>query len=94
MNSSLSNANNTNVVVTTNTNAVGYSAPRRKRPYAPTRRDLEVSGDVSELVVEVADGARVAGTVTVEGGDAPRYGHVSLVRVGEGAAAADYAGTY
>ena len=95
MNSTDANANNANVAVVMNTNGVvEYSPPRRKRSYAPTRRDLEVSGDVSELVVEVADGARVTGTVTVEGGTAPRYGHVSLVRIGEGAAAADYAATY
>jgi hypothetical protein len=47
-------------------------------------------GDVSEFVVEISDGARVTGTVTVEGGGAPRYGHVSLLRLGEGGAAPEY----
>lgn len=88
--SSNMNMNNANVAAT---NATEYRPPRRKRSYAPTRRDLEVSGsDVSEFVVEVAEGARVTGTVTVEGGGAPRYGHISLVSFAEGGAETDYAG--
>ena len=68
-----------------NSNAVPYRSRRRKRSYAPARRDLEVSGgDVPEFVVEVADGSRVTGTVSIEGGGAPRYGRISLIRLGEG----------
>lgn len=79
-----------NVAPATNANAYAYRPPRRKRSYAPTRRSLDVSGgDVSEFVVEVADGARVTGTVTVEGGSAPRWGHLSLIRLGEPGAPAD-----
>jgi hypothetical protein len=70
-----------------NMNTTEYRPPRRKRSFAPTRRDLEVSGgDVSEFVVEVADGARVAGTVSVEGAATPRYGYISLERVADGGA--------
>lgn len=76
-----SNMTVSNVAVSTNTNAAGYSPPRRKRGYAPARRDLEVSGDVSEFVVEVADGARITGTISVEGGASPRYAYVSATRV-------------
>jgi hypothetical protein len=79
---------NTNVAVVTNRNSSGYSSPRRKRAYAPTRRNLDVSGgDVSEFVVEVADGARIAGTVSIEDGSMPRYGSVAVMRLGEGSMA-------
>ncbi|MET0650491.1 MAG: carboxypeptidase-like regulatory domain-containing protein [Pyrinomonadaceae bacterium] len=77
-----------------NTNGAGYSPPRRRRPYAPTRRNLDVSGDVTEFVVEVADGGRVAGTISIEGEDAPRYSYVSLQRAGGGGAAPEEAGTH
>lgn len=87
-----SNVANAPAVTNTNTNATEYRPPRRKRSYAPTRVNLDVSGaDVSEFVVEVAEGARVSGTVSIEGGPAPRYGHVSLVRLGEGGGVSDYA---
>lgn len=79
------NANNANVVaaaVSTNTN--DYRPPRRKRSYAPTSRNFDVSADVPEMIVEVADGARVTGTITVEGGAPPRWGLVSVMSVGEG----------
>jgi hypothetical protein len=76
---------------TTNTNVSSYRPPRRKRAYAPTRVNLDVSGaDVSEYVVELAEGARITGTVSVEGGNPPRYGHVSVLRLVEGGAAPDY----
>ncbi len=78
-------------VVSTNSSGP-YTPPRRRRAYPPARRELEVSGDVSEFVVEVAEGARVTGTVSVEGGTTPRYGHVSLTRVAEAGAAPDYSG--
>lgn len=87
MNSSVSNMSNANVAVT---NTSEYRPPRRKRAHPPARRELEVSGDVTEFVVEVAEGARVTGTVSVEGDAAPRYGHVSLMRVAEAGAASDY----
>jgi hypothetical protein len=58
---------------------------RRKRAFAPARRDVDVSGgDISEVAVEVSEGARVSGTVTVEGGAAPRFAYVNLLRVPEG----------
>jgi hypothetical protein len=73
-----------------NMNSGGYSPPRRKHVYAPTRRNLDVSGgDVSEFVVEVADGGRIAGTVSIEGGATPRYGHISVMRLDEGVTAPD-----
>ncbi|HWS88091.1 MAG TPA: carboxypeptidase-like regulatory domain-containing protein [Pyrinomonadaceae bacterium] len=91
MNSSVANANA--VAGVTNTNTSEYRPPRRKRSYAPTRVNLEVSGgDVTEFVVEVAEGARVNGTVTVEGGEPPRWGGVTMLRVGEAGAAPDNAG--
>jgi hypothetical protein len=86
---------NANLSVTSiNTNASEYRPPRRKRSYAPTRVNLDVSGgDVSEFVVEVSDGARVTGTVSVEGGAAPRYGSISVVCLSEGGTAPDFSGT-
>jgi len=89
MNSSVANTNNANVAVANNSE---YRPPRRKRSYAPTRVNLEVSSDVSECVVEIAVGARVTGTVSIEGAATPRYGHVSLVRLAGAGAAPDYAG--
>ena len=85
MNSTDANANNANVTAsaTTNTNMTDYRPPRRKRSYAPTSRSLDVSADTSEVIVEVVDGARVTGTVTVEGGPMPRWGHVGVMSVGE-----------
>jgi hypothetical protein len=75
---------NSNLAAPTNANAAAYTPPRRKRGYAPTRRDLEVSGDVSEFIVEVADGARITGTISVEGGATLRYAYVGAVRVDGG----------
>ena len=86
-------ATNSNMVAGTNMNSAGYSPPRRKRAYAPARRDLDVSGDVPEFVVEVADGARITGTISVEGGDAPRYSYVSVIRVADGVPVPDEAST-
>lgn len=84
------NTNNTNVAVDLNRNSGGYSPPRRKRAYAPMRRNLDVSGgDVSEFVVEVADGGRIAGTISIEGGATPRYGHISAMRLEEEVTAPD-----
>lgn len=68
-----------------NVNAAAPRPARPKRFYAPTSVKLDVSGgDVSEFVVEVAEGARIAGTVSVEGGGTPAYSHVSVLRLGEG----------
>lgn len=73
----ISNASNMNVSM--------YPQPRPKRLLAPTRRDVEVSGgDVSELVIEIAEGARISGTITFEGGGSPRYSNVNVMRVTEG----------
>ncbi|MBV9923944.1 MAG: hypothetical protein JOZ96_02815 [Acidobacteria bacterium] len=92
-NSSVTTVTTGNANVAAVTNASEYHPPRRKRSYAPARVNLDVSGgDVSELVVEVADGARVTGTVSIEGGAAPRYGSVAVVRLGEGGGAPDFSG--
>lgn len=64
-----------------NMNGSTYRRPQRKRGHAPTRRDVEVAGDLSDVTVEVGDGARVTGTVTTEGGEAVEYARVGLVRV-------------
>jgi hypothetical protein len=82
---------NANMVAnSSNMNSGAYRAPRRKRAYAPTHRDLEVSGgDVSEFVVEVADGARVTGTISIEGGTTPSYGYIYMLRLVEGVAVPD-----
>jgi hypothetical protein len=62
-----------------------YIPPRRKRGYAPARRDVEVSGgDLSDVEVETADGGRITGVVTVEGGGELKYASVMLVRVPDG----------
>lgn len=89
MNVTVTNANvtvtNANVTVSTNMNRGVYTPPRRKRGYAPARRDVDVSGnDVSEVAVELADGGQISGTITVEGGT-PQYGQVTALRVPEGA---------
>lgn len=74
-----------------NSSTYEYRPPKRKRSYAPTRRDLEVAGsDVSELVVELSEGARITGTVSVEGGTQPRYGHIAVMRLGEERGTADF----
>lgn len=58
-----------------------FTPPRRKKGYAPARREVKVSGDdVTELVVELSEGARVSGTVAIEGGKTPDYVHVSAMR--------------
>lgn len=49
---------------------------RQRRRLAPLSRELRVSGDVAELVVELGEGARVSGTVTVEGGKSAPYLHI------------------
>ena len=72
----------------------GNGPPRRRRPYAPTRRDLDVSGDVTEFVVEVADGGRVAGTISIEGEGTPKYSYVSLQRAGGAGVAPEEGGMH
>jgi hypothetical protein len=55
---------------------------RRKKSYAPARKDVQVEGaDVSEVAVELGAGASVSGTITVEGGKGPQYGSVELSRL-------------
>jgi hypothetical protein len=76
---------NANVTIVTNGNAGVYSPPRRKKGYAPARRDVDVSGsDVSEVAVELGDGGRVSGSITLEGGGSPRYAQIVALRVPEG----------
>ena len=69
-------------------NGVGHRRPQRKRGHAPARRDVEVAGDLSDVTVELSDGARVTGAVTTEDGEAVSYASVSLLRVPDGAAGA------
>ncbi|HEX8560149.1 MAG TPA: hypothetical protein VF668_18780, partial [Pyrinomonadaceae bacterium] len=84
----------TNTSTNANTNAAAaagggssgggaYVLPRRKRGPAPARRDVEVSGDLSDVLVEAGEGARVAGTLKVEGRGAPRYASVTALRAPE-----------
>ena len=80
---------NSNVSVESPMTAVNmnrdYRPPRRKRGYAPARRDVEVSGgDLSEVVIEAGEGGRISGRITVEGGDANTYAHVSATRLPDG----------
>jgi hypothetical protein len=66
----------------------GYARARRKkkRGYAPARRDLEViDSDLSDVAVELNDGARVSGSIAYEGGNKEGYGYFSLRRVPDGA---------
>jgi hypothetical protein len=59
----------------------GYTPPKRKRGYAPGQREVKVSGDdVTDLSVELSEGARISGTVVIEGGKTPEYAHISAVR--------------
>jgi hypothetical protein len=75
---------NTSVSRVTNANS-GYSRPRRKRGYAPTRRDVQViESDVSDVTVELNDGGRVSGMVTFDAGKQEAYGSMSLRRVPDG----------
>jgi hypothetical protein len=72
-----------------NTNGSGHRPPRRKRGYAPARRDVDVSGgDLSDVEIEAGDGGRISGVVSVEGGGAVEYAHVNLIPVPDGASAA------
>jgi len=76
-----------NVTVTNlNTNASSYEPPRRGKKYAPARVPVEVDGgDVSELAIELGEGGRVSGTISVEGGGPlPDYAHVYTTRAGPG----------
>jgi hypothetical protein len=82
---------NSNMTVTnadvSNRNGSEYRPPRRKKSYAPARRNVEVSsGDVSEIAIEVSDGGRISGTITVEGRKPPRYAYINVLRVPEGGA--------
>jgi hypothetical protein len=66
----------------------GYRRPRPKKGYAPGRRDLQViDSDLTDLAVELNDGGRVSGSVTLEGAKpvGGGSGSVSLRRVPDGA---------
>jgi hypothetical protein len=67
----------------------GYRRPRRKKGYAPARRDVQViESDLSDVAVELSDGGRVSGTVTFEGAKSSEvYGSVILRRVPDGSEA-------
>jgi Carboxypeptidase regulatory-like domain len=57
--------------------------PRRRQSFAPISRDLRVSGDVAELVVELGEGGRISGTFVVEGGKKIPYLRVYAVPISE-----------
>jgi hypothetical protein len=87
---------NRNVTYDGNTNSgnmngdYGYRGSRgkKKRGYAPAGRDLQViESDLSDVAVELNDGARVSGSVAYEGDKSAGYGYLTLRRVPEGAAA-------
>jgi hypothetical protein len=66
----------------------GYRRPQRKKGYAPGHRDVQViESDLSDVAVELIDGGRVSGTVTLEGAKSGSYGSVSLRRVPDGGVA-------
>ena len=78
---------NSNMLYDGNMNG-GYRRPRRKKGYAPGRRDVQViESDLSDVAVELTDGGRVSGTVTFEGAKSGSYGSVSLRRMSDGGAA-------
>jgi hypothetical protein len=80
---------NSNLLYDANVNG-GYRRPRRKKRYAPGRRDVQViESDLSDLAVELSNGGRVSGTVTFEGAKSGSYGSVSLHRVPDGGTAPD-----
>jgi hypothetical protein len=56
----------------------GARPARRPRRYGPLRRELRLSADVDELLIELNDGARVAGTVVFEGGKGGLPDYVSV----------------
>jgi hypothetical protein len=84
-NAPIANANVTISSTSGNMNGA-FNPPRKKKGYAPTRQEVEVSGDVSEVEVEVSDGGRISGTITVEGGRPSQYSYVNVMRAAEGAA--------
>ena len=76
-------ATNRNATYDGNAN-VGYSRARRKkkRGYAPARRDLQViESDLSDVALELNDGARVSGSIAYENGNKESYGYFSMRRV-------------
>jgi hypothetical protein len=76
---------NANVMIS-NMNGREYRRPRKKKGYAPTRKDVTVSGgDMSEIEVELGDGGRVSGAISIEGGKPPLFSYVNVMRVPEGA---------
>lgn len=82
-------AENHNAPLDGNMNS-GYARTRtkKKRGYAPASRDLEViESDVSDVALELSDGARVSGTVAYEGGKKEGYGYLILRRVYDAAGA-------
>jgi hypothetical protein len=77
----------------TDTAAVNLNTNRAYRPrrplkrYAPARKEIEVTGDTEEFVVELSGGARISGRIGIEGtADAvPDCGMLFLMRVPEAA---------
>ena len=77
---------NMNVSVPTLYGNAAYEPPRRVKKYAPARVDVEVAGgNVSELAIDLGEGGRVSGTISVEGDrPLPDYAHVYTTRAGQG----------
>ncbi len=61
-----------------------YAPPKRVKRYAPARKDVHVSGDISELAVELGEGGRVSGTIVAEGGKKfPDYSQIYATPLGQ-----------
>ncbi len=67
------NAASMNMNAPLNGNASLPVPPRPRRKFAPVRRDLRVSGDVAEFVVELGEGGRISGTAFAEAGKEVPY---------------------
>lgn len=88
-------AANRNVTYDANVSGVYARARRKKKTgYAPARRDLQViESDLTDVALELNDGARLSGSIAYEGskkeGYGYGYGYLTLRRVNEGPGAKD-----
>jgi hypothetical protein len=79
-NMTITNANVTISSMNDNRNG-SYTPPRRKKKYASRRQEIQVTGDdVTEMTVELSEGARISGTIAIEGGKPPEYAYISAMR--------------
>lgn len=88
---------NRNAMYDANSNS-GYGRSRnrkKKRGYAPASRDLQViESDLSDIALELNDGARISGSITYEDAKSEGYGYLTLRRVSEGPRAKDIDDTW